>query len=317
MHRFDVEGSAFLGRDPALTHCGLGLLPCCSAWGADVGDLLRRAGLWLVATCMALVFALGCHAPHPAPPAAEDPLAWPGVGLSRLGDAAEDSGVPLVRESGALLSRIGGLVQAPALVVEGLVSARPLDGPRMIVQGVGESATAAINLPFCWMIGGDVDLGRDEADVNDALAYLEANAPVFPKGTRVSASGKNLVWEVPGEGEVLQRAEVGINFGVLLSISGTRYTAQEHSWGFVVPSRKRWDEMTRRQRAATIVHELCHQEEQIRKGFLGWSAIYWIAYDVSYFIQGYSDHWAEYGSWGAHRVEQGLAGWEPRNADAE
>ncbi len=188
-----------------------------------------RCGLIAAGVLLLLVF--GCHTAHPAPAASADPLAWPGAGLSRLGDAAEDSGVPVARESGALLSRIGGLLQAPAHVVEGLIFARPLAGPRMIVQGVGESATAAINLPFCWMIGGEVDLGRDEADVNDALAYLEANAPVFPRGTRARASGRNLLWEVPGEGKVLQRAEVGISFGVLLSISGTRFTAQEHDAG--------------------------------------------------------------------------------------
>jgi len=146
----------------------------------------------LIAAGVLLLLVFGCHAPCPAPPAAADPLAWPGVGLSGLGDAAEDSGVPLVRESGALLSRVGGLLQAPAHVVEGLVAGRPAAGPRMVVQGVGETATAAINLPFCWMIGGGGPQRRGRAaDVRTGVRPV-ARVVRGPSGARSVTSAKSL-----------------------------------------------------------------------------------------------------------------------------
>ncbi|MEZ6036998.1 MAG: hypothetical protein R3F29_05925, partial [Planctomycetota bacterium] len=186
-----------------------------------------------------------------------NPLGWPAKAFTFVGDAGADSGWPLLRETGRLFGAIGELAESPALLAEGVVT---LDGARLagageqLVVGTGSTLTAACNVPFFVMPGGNVDLGRDVDLVNEALARLEAAPPamwrigaedrrteIFPRGTRAHASGDNLIYTIPGYGEVLQAAEANRAWDLLQWTFGTDFPAQERSWGFVVRSGAQWN----------------------------------------------------------------------------
>lgn len=258
-----------------------------------------------------------------------NPLGWPAKAFGWVGSAAADSGWPLVRETGRLLGAIGELAESPALLVEGVVT---LDGARLggagtqLVVGTGSTLTAAWNAPFFVMPGGNIDLARDVDLVNAALAQLERTPPaawrigrddprtaIFPRGTRARASGQNLVYTVPGFGDVLQAAEANQLWNFLQWSADVDFPAQERSWGFVVRSGARWDHLTPRQRATTILHEFYHQHMQMRRWLLGWTTVYWPAYMTTFPFSGWRDHWAEMG--GPHAagvVERALAAWSLR-----
>ncbi|MEM7235376.1 MAG: hypothetical protein AAF517_24605, partial [Planctomycetota bacterium] len=231
-----------------------------------------------------------------------------------------------VREAGRLFSALGDLLDAPALFVEGAVTLsadRVLASSDQLAVGLGGTVTAVINLPFFFATQGNVDLGKDADEINRALEYLE-KLPVdswryfegderpwiFPPGTRVRASGKNLVWKLPSGRECVQAAEVSPAFRWSLALVDRSYSAQERSWGFVVPDRNRWDRRSQKSRVGTVLHEFYHQEEQMRRLFRGWTTAYWPAYGWSFFRHGWNGHWAEVqGPHAASVVDRGLRGW--------
>lgn len=276
-------------------------------------------------TALLLLLLAGCAA-APRESAVWNPLGWPAKALGCVGGAAADSGWPLLRETGRLLGALGEFAEAPALGAEGLVL---LDGARLagagqqFVVGTGSTCTAVWNVPFFVMPGGTIDLGRDVDLVNDALAELERRPPatwrigpddprtsIFPPGTRARASGQNLVFTLPGFGDVLQAAEANQAWNLLQWAVGTDFPAQERSWGFVVRSGADWDSIPPRHRALTILHEFYHQHLQMRRWLLGWTLVYWPAYTVTFPFTGWHGHWAEMaGPHAAGVVDRALRDW--------
>jgi hypothetical protein len=278
-----------------------------------------------VVTSLLLLWCAACNS-APRQSHAYNPLGWPAKAMAWVGHAGADSGWPLLRETGRLLFALGEVAEGPALAVEGLAL---LDGQRLggaaqqVVVGTGATLTAAWNLPFCVMPGGNLDLGRDAELVNAALVQIEHTPPgawridpddprttIFPTGTRVRASGQNLVYTIPGHGEVLQAAEANRVWDFLQWTVDTDFPAQERSWGFVARSGADWDRLVPRQRAATILHEFYHQHQQMRRWLLGWTCLYWPAYLATFPFTGWHDHWAEMG--GPHAagvVDRALAAW--------
>jgi hypothetical protein len=264
---------------------------------------------------------------------ARNPLGWPAKLVAGAGFAAADSGVPLLRETGRLLQAVGEIFESPAMLVEGMATA---DGEmvtgsvRQLVVGAGASLTATYNLPFFVMPGRNIDLGQDAALVNEALAYMESLPPekwryypgdtrqfVFPVGTRVRASGKNLIWTIPGYGEVLQAAEGNVLWDLVQSAAGTNFPAQERSWGFVARSRSDWNGYPPQLRAETICHEFYHQQMQMREWLMGWTVVYWPAYLTVFPFTGWHGHWAEMASThAAGIVDRALIDWRPKAAGA-
>jgi len=258
-----------------------------------------------------------------------NPLGWPAKVCSSVGWFCADSGLPFVRESGRLLGALGEFAESPAVMVEGLVLADidRLEGAAYeLVAGTGATITATWNLPFFVMPGRNLDLGRDADLVNEALARLEATPVevwrkepddprewIFPPGTRVRAAGQNLIWTVPGYGEVLQAAEANQLWNLLQWSVDTDFPAQERSWGFIVRSRARWDANRPRRRAVTILHEFYHQHMQMRQWLMGWTIVYWPAYMATFPFTGWSGHWAEMtGPHAAGVVNLALGGWSMR-----
>ncbi len=289
-----------------------------------------RAGARVGSRALVLCVLLTSCGTLPTDSHAYNPLGWPSKAFQSTGFVAADSGWPFVREFGRLLGAVGELLDAPALLVEGVATASPDTlgaGLRHTVFGSGSTLTAAYNLPCFVMPGRNIDLGRDAEVVNEALAFLETVDPaefrlgdfddresVFPKGTRCRRSGENLIYTIPGRGEVLQSAESSIAFDWLNTLASTSFGAQERSWGFVVRTKAAWDERSRYRRAVTILHELCHQEQQMRQVFVGWNFAYWPAYMAPFPFTGHEGHWAEGGSaLGANAVNRGLTRWFVRN----
>lgn len=255
-----------------------------------------------------------------------NPIGWPAKAFTFVGTAGADSGIPLVREVGRWVGAAGELIDAPALFVEGLVTLNGKDlvgAGEHVVVGVGATVTATWNLPFFLMPGTNIDLARDVDLVNAALAYMETRDPklyrqsaddprtfAFPKGTRARASGKNLIYTIPGYGEVIQACESSLLWHALQAMGGTNFPAQERSWGFVVRTDAKWSSIRPRFRAETILHELYHQHMQMRDWLLGWSTVYWPAYLSVFPFTGWHDHWAEMG--GPHDagiVDRALRTW--------
>ena len=255
-----------------------------------------------------------------------NPAGWPSKGLSFVGRHAADSGWPVVREVGRLFGAVGELADAPAMFVEGLVTAdadRLLGSGEHLVVGTGSTLTAAWNVPFFVIPGRNVALARDVELVNEALEYMEGLPParyrygpddprtfVFPKGTRARASGQNLIYTIPGHGEVIQACEENLAWNALQWTFGTHFPAQERSWGFVVDTREEWNARNPRFRAETILHELYHQHMQMRDWLLGWTTVYWPAYMATFPFTGWHGHWAEMG--GPHdagAVDRALRTW--------
>jgi hypothetical protein len=245
-----------------------------------------------------------------------------------VGHHAADTEVPLVRELGRVVGAAGDLLESPALFLEGAVTLSPakLGGSAdALAIGVGGTITAVLNTPFFLFFAGNVDLGRDAAQVNEALEHMEQQDPatwrsgpedertfIFPKGTRVRASGENLVWTIPGEEEVVQAAEVSLLFSASEAIAGTSHRAQERTWGMVVSFAANWRERDERYRTVTIIHEFYHQHEQLRRWFRGFSIVYWPAYGYSYVTRGWDGHWAETRSGhAANAVDRALGSWSP------
>ena len=269
----------------------------------------------------------GCAGLHPSSDP-YDPAGWPAKLCSGPGRSFASTEAPLFRETGRLLYAMGDLLESPALFLEGVVRFRPesfRDAGEKFVVGTGGTLTAALNLPFFFVTGPNVDLARDADLVNSALAHMETVPPdririwpsdrrteVYPKGTRVRPYGTGLLWTIPGEGEVLQVAEESPFFRLAMETVGPEVSAQERSWGFIVPRRKDWDAQRPRDRASTIVHEFYHQHMQIRRQFMGWSAVYWPAYGWTFLRKGWMSHWAEMGGPnGAGVVDRALGGWVP------
>lgn len=278
-----------------------------------------------------ILFLAGC-AGLPRQSDSGNPLGWPAKLVAGAGFAAADSGVPLLRETGRLLQAVGEILESPAMLVEGMViaDARMITGSAtQLVVGSGATLTATYNLPFCAVPGRNIDLGRDAALVNEALAFMESLPPekwrfypgdtrpfVFRPGTRVRASGKNLVWTIPGYGDVLQAAEGNVLWDLAQSVAGTDFPAQERSWGFVVRNRSRWDDHPPQYRAETICHEFYHQHMQMREWLMGWTVVYWPAYLAVFPFTGWRGHWAEMaGTRAAGVVDRALADWRPKQAD--
>jgi len=264
------------------------------------------------------------NASHPL-----NPLGWPGKVLREVGFLAADTGVPFVRETGRLLQAVGTLTESPALFVEGVVTvdAERLGGAgEQLLVGTGSTITAGWNLPFFIVPGENMDSGRDADLVNEALAYLESlpierwrfhpgdeRTMVFPRGTRCRASGGNLIYTIPGEGEVLQVAEGNAVWSFLQWTVGTNFPAQERSWGFIVRSKSRWDGSSPKWRAETILHEFYHQHMQMREWLYGWTIVYWPAYLATFPFTGWSGHWAEMaGDHAAGVVDRGLSSWQAK-----
>ena len=254
-----------------------------------------------------------------------NPVGWPAKALSGSGAWAADSEVPLLRETGRLLYALGDLLEAPALLVEAPCTLNPErleHSAYKTITGTGSTLTAALNLPFFFVAGPNVDLGRDAAAINQALEHIETCDPdvwrlegdsrdsLFPRGTRVRRSGKNLIWTVPGVGDVIQSGEWSLLLLLAEETAGTSYYIQERSWGMVTRSLTDWNERAERQRATTIIHEFYHQQAQLHGWFLGWTVFYWPAYGYSFAADGWWGHWAEaVGGHGAYAVDRALANW--------
>ncbi len=262
-----------------------------------------------------------------------NPLGWPAKLMGSAGFAAADSGVPVLRETGRLLQAVGELSESPALMLEGLCTFdHELIGGsvRQLAVGTGATITATYNVPFFVMPGPNIDLGRDAALVNEALAYMETlpvkewrfypgdtREFIFSRGTRVRASGYNLIWTIPGYGDVLQAAEGNELWRFLQWTAGTNFSAQERSWGFVVHSKASWDKYPPQLRAETICHEFYHQQMQMREWFMGWTVAYWPAYMATFPFTGWHGHWAEMdGTRAAGIVDRALLGFESKQAGA-
>jgi len=291
-------------------------------------ELARRerflsAGAGLAAALL-IVSLAGCHGLEPKSHGA-NPFGWPAKTLA-LGAVAADSELPLYRELGRVASASGDLLESPALLVEGIVTLDRADltaSVEKLVAGTGGTLTALINVPFFFATGGNVDLGRDEAIVNEALAWIESVDPaawrlpdaenrehIYPTGTRVEASGRNLIWHVPGEGTIVQSAEISPTLAIGLGLTGMAHVAQARTWGFVVGDRHKWEQCSPRLRAVIIVHEFFHQHRQIRHDFHAWSLLYWPAYAVGAISDDAEEHWAENGGPdGAYVVNHALASW--------
>ena len=257
-----------------------------------------------------------------------NPLGWPARGLHAVGVAGANSEWLILREAGRFFTATGTLIDTPAQLVEGVVF---LDGPTLagagenLVVGTGATVTATWNLPWFWVPGSTMDLARDVDAVNAALEELETIPPekwkqdendprpwVFPPGTRAKPAGRSLVYTIPGHGEVLQTAESNRLWDFLQWSVGTRFPAQERSWGFITRSAKEWEQFPKRFRAATILHELYHQHSQMREMWWSWTSLYWPAYNVTFIFTGWDGHWAEAKGYGdASAVDRGLSGWRP------
>jgi hypothetical protein len=257
-----------------------------------------------------------------------NPLGWPAKLASGAGWLAADSGWPVLRETGNLLLSLGELIEAPALLVEGIVTldADKLGGSgRQLLVGTGCTVTATWNLPFVVVPGRTLDLGRDAEGVNEALAFLETlpveawrfvpgdpREFVFPPGTRVRASGDHLVWMIPQREPVLQAAWSNVLWAASQWLTGTSFPAQERSWGFVVNRKDEWDAYPLRVRVELILHEFYHQHFQMREWLMGWTTVYWPAYMVTFPFTGWDGHWAEMqGTHAAGIVDRGLRHWIP------
>lgn len=276
------------------------------------------------------VLLTGACAGVPRQSATLNPLGWPGKLLSTAGWAATDTEWPVLRETGRLLTSVGELVESPALLVEGVVTFSPPklagSGTQLLV-GTGKTVTSAWNLPFSLLPGRTIDLGAEAALVNEALAFLETLPPerwrtsqadprteIFPRGTRVFASGRDLVWSIPGYGEVMQSAESNYLFTGLQWLVGTHFPAQERSWGFIVDSLDAWEAHARQTRVELILHEFQHQHMQMREWMLGWTLVYWPSYMATFPFTGWHGHWAEMaGEHAAGIVDRGLDYWVPTN----
>lgn len=243
-----------------------------------------------------------------------NPLGWPAKGLTGAGFHAADSELPLVQELGRLSFALGELLDSPALLVEApatLDATRLGDAGEKLLIGAGSTVTAAINLPFGLVASSHVDLARDAEGVNAVLASMDARDDIeaerrFPPGTRVRASGRNLVWEVPGAGPVLQVAEFGPLFFAGNAVFRQNFVAQERSYGFVVDGIDRWDGFSPDQRAITIAHEFWHQYRQMRRAFGAWTIAYWPSYFALFTVHGWLGHPLETGPNGAYNVERAL-----------
>lgn len=288
---------------------------------------LRRAFLLTAPVALLFLGFLGACGSLPQESRSWNVVGFPAKGLSFVGFQAADSGLPILREVGRLLQATGELADAPALCLEGILGA---DGGRLVaagehlVVGSGSSLTAAWNVPFFWVPGRNIDLASDVGLVNQALAYVETlpaevwhtaedddRTTLFPIGTRARASRRNLIFEVPGRGEVLQVADGNSLWSGLQTLTGTNFPAQERSWGFIVRDRSRWNSLWERQRAKTILHEFYHQEMQMRRQFLGWTTLYWPAYMATFPFIGWDGHWAEMnGPNAAGAVDRALANWQ-------
>lgn len=251
-------------------------------------------------------------------------LGWPSKGLGWVGFHTANSELPLIRESGRVFQSLGDFLDMPALAFEEVTN---LDFPSRafdrVFVGLGGTVTAVINLPFCWFLSGNLDIGREADNVNAALEYLEGlprdewsywpgdtRDHIFPPGTRVRASGKNLIWELPDGVEIVQAAESSMLFRLGQILTTDDFLAQERSWGFVVGSRTQWNRHSDTQRAATTIHEFYHQEQQMRRLFRGWNIFYWPAYAWSFTFHGWNGHWAEVeGGHAAGVVDRGLREW--------
>jgi hypothetical protein len=270
---------------------------------------------------IALLFCAGCAGPGLEPQSRSgDPLGWPGQVFTTVGRAGEESGIPLVRETGRLSYGLGDILDSPALFAEGIVELDPSRSASAFTKltiGAGGTVTAATEIPFFFVSPKNVDLAPYAPLVNDALAYLDRATPapgedrVFPLGTRVRASGKNLIWIIPGEGEFPQVAEESVIFRAACWAVDGDYSAQERGFGFVVPDAAPWSDVNTFQ-VGTIMHEFYHQYREIHHWFLAWEPVYFIAYFGAYPFQGYDDHWAESAAkGGAYRVQEALQKWSP------
>ncbi len=279
-----------------------------------------------------LIPLLGCRGPAPAS-SLYNPLGWPAKGVGGLGTLAAASGLPLVRDCGRLLQGSGELLEAPAMLVEGLVTFAPeqlLGSGVNLVRGTGSVVVSASAAPFFFVTGANVDLARDAERVNAALAYLDtldvatvvdADDPrrqVFPPGTRVEPWAGHLLWTLPDGSRILQVAEMSPWFSFWLWATGqSTDRAQERLWGFVVGDAEAWEARSARHRTVAILHEMYHQQFQLRDRFLGWTTAYWPAYGISYARHGWYGTWAETGPGiGAGIVDGALRSWRmPRLED--
>ena len=333
-----VEVLARRDEDPVLLQKGRVLAACfhpelsaghfVTRMFVDLLRSMRSSGLRHLALLLFCLLFVGCAGlPHQSHP--YNPLGWPAKLLSGVGFLAADTGLPVVRETGRLLQAVGDLSESPALLVEGVVTAdvdKVGGGARRALVGTGSVITAGWNLPFFVVPGRNIDLGRDAEIVNEALAYMETlpveawrfhpgdtRTSIFPPGTRVRASGENLVYSVPGAGEILQAAEGNALWDFSQWAVGTNFPAQERSWGFIVRNRERWDSFSPQWRAETILHEFYHQHMQMREWLQGWTVVYWPAYLATFPFTGWSGHWAEMASGhAAGVVDRALSGWRPR-----
>jgi hypothetical protein len=250
-----------------------------------------------------------------------NPVGWPAKALTSVGRAGALSGVPVLRETGRVAYAAGDALESPALLIEALATFRPEkagDAGSKLVVGVGGMVTAVTKFPTLVFASRNVDLGVDAPLINQALAYLDAQATkdgtdrIFPAGTTVRAEGQGLVWIIPGEGEVTQVAEESLPFDYFCRLFHQPYIAQERSYGFVVPQAVVWEKASPG-RAGAAMHEFYHQHVEIRHWLHGWAPLYWIGYYVAFPFQGYNDHWAE-AAWkdGAYRVDGALRGWRPK-----
>ena len=256
-----------------------------------------------------------------------NPIGWPAKGLQWAGSRAADSGWPLVRDVGRVLTSTALLAETPALWIDGTLtgnSDRLLAASESLIAGSGTVVTSLWNLPFFWVPGRDLDLAADVDRVNSALAYLESlpteawrfdpndlRQSIFPRGTRARATARgHLVYAIPGHGDVLQVGESNAIWNALQWAVGTRFPAQERSWGFCVGTRAAWDAHDPRWRTVILLHELYHQHFQMREWFLGWNPVYWPAYMVTFVFTGWDGHWAEMrGGRSAGVVNRGLRAW--------
>lgn len=102
------------------------------------------------AACVLALHLTSCQS-LPTASSHGNPLGWPATVLGFVGTVGVDTGIPVLREAGRLLVGAGEVADAPALLVEGLVTLDPLAvvaAGQHAVAGTGQTLRAVYDLPL-------------------------------------------------------------------------------------------------------------------------------------------------------------------------
>lgn len=109
-----------------------------------------------------IVIALHLTSCESLPRASHDynPIGWPASVLSFVGEVSVDTGIPVLREAGQVLLGAGELADAPALLIEGVVTVDPLAvvaAGQHAIAGSGQTLGAVYNFPLFVVPGLQLD----------------------------------------------------------------------------------------------------------------------------------------------------------------